>query len=169
MTQARDTINQALTLADKTLTNAMQLVEAVSKILNLDPPNLDDEMCALIEQDITKTMRAVNFIAEVGTRLDVLSAQAWLEEAEKEKSMIQQQAESTYETRGHENAQKQITYILDQLDEVRLTLFDLKRHRLFHSHKEYEAATTHAETHLLELINAVENVRNVENRLNEWV
>ena len=83
--------------------------------------------------------------------------------------MIQQQTESTYETRGHENAQKQITYILDQLDEVRLTLFDLKRHRLFHAHKEYEAATTHAETHLLELINAVENVRNVENRLNEWV
>lgn len=84
MTQARETINQALTLADKTLTNAMQLVEAVSKILNLDTPNLDDEMCALIEQDINKTMRAVNFIAEVGTRLDVLSAQAWLEEAEKE-------------------------------------------------------------------------------------
>lgn len=82
MTQARDTINQALTLADKTLINAMQLVEAISKILNLDTPNLDDEMCALIEQDIDKTMRAANFIAEVGMRLDVLSAQAWLEEAE---------------------------------------------------------------------------------------
>lgn len=83
MTQARDTINQALTLADKTLINAMQLVEAISKILNLDTPNLDDEMCALIEQDINKTMRAANMIAEVGTRLDVLSAQAWLEEAER--------------------------------------------------------------------------------------
>lgn len=84
MTQARDTINQALTLADETLGNAMRLVEAVSKILNLDTPNLDDEMCALIEQDINKTMRAANFIAEVGMRLDVLSARAWLEEAEKE-------------------------------------------------------------------------------------
>lgn len=62
----------------------MRLVEAVSKILNLDTPNLDDEMCALIEQDINKTMRAANFIAEVGMRLDVLSARAWLEEAEKE-------------------------------------------------------------------------------------
>ncbi len=32
-----------------------------------------------------------------------------------------------------------------------------------------QAATIHAETRLLDLINAVENVRNVENRLNEWV
>lgn len=82
--------------------------------------------------------------------------------------MIQQQTESTYETRGHENAQKQITYILDQLDEVRLTLFDLKRHRLFHAHKEYEAATTHAEKHLLNLIDAVQNVADLENRLAQW-
>lgn len=84
MTQAIDTFNQALTLADKTFTNAMQLVEAVSKILDVDTPNLDDEMCALIEQDINKLMRTVNCIAEVGMRLDVLSAQAWLEQAERQ-------------------------------------------------------------------------------------
>lgn len=83
--------------------------------------------------------------------------------------MTRPQVERTYNTLVHETAQKQITHMLDQLDEVRLALFDLKQHELHAKHREYEAATTHVETHLLNLINAVENVRNVENRLNEWV
>ncbi|MDU4287444.1 MAG: hypothetical protein E7I43_07170 [Actinomyces sp.] len=83
--------------------------------------------------------------------------------------MTQQQSERTYNTLVHENAQRLLGEMLDQLYDVNANLGIVQYHALFHAHKEYEAATTHAETHLLELINAVENVRNVENRLNEWV
>lgn len=57
----------------------------------------------------------------------------------------------------------------DLVDAVRLALFDLRQRELHAKNREYEAATTHVETHLLNLINAVENVRNVGNRLNEWI
>lgn len=83
--------------------------------------------------------------------------------------MTQQQTGRTYNTLVHENAQKQITQILDQLDEVRLALFDLKQHELHAKHREYEAATTQAETHLLNLITAVENIGYTENRLTKWI
>lgn len=56
----------------------------------------------------------------------------------------------------------------DLVDAVRLALFDLKQHELHAKNREYEAATTHVETHLLNLINAVQNVADLENRLNEW-
>ncbi|MDU7239817.1 hypothetical protein [Actinomyces sp.] len=78
---------------------------------------------------------------------------------------MKHQTKSTYNTLVHENAQRLLGEMLDQLYDVNANLGIVQYHALFHEHKEYEAATTQAETHLLELINAVENVRNVENRL----
>ncbi|WP_297572248.1 hypothetical protein [uncultured Actinomyces sp.] len=78
---------------------------------------------------------------------------------------MKHQTKSTYNTLVHENAQRLLGEMLDQLYDVNANLGIVQYHALFHEHKEYEAATTHAETHLLNLITAVENVRNVENRL----
>lgn len=83
--------------------------------------------------------------------------------------MTQQQAERAYKAFVHKTAQKEIMRMLYQLDDLRLTLFDLKHHELLYGQGEYEAVTTHAETCLLELINAVDNVRHVEKRLTGWV
>ncbi|MDK7143359.1 hypothetical protein QP405_05735 [Gleimia europaea] len=79
--------------------------------------------------------------------------------------MTQQQQERTYNTLVHENAQRLLGEMLDQLYDVNANLGIVQYHALFHEHREYSAAITHAETHLLNLINAVEHVSAVENRL----
>lgn len=81
--------------------------------------------------------------------------------------MTQQQAERAYKELVHKTTQKEIMRILDQLDDIRLTLFDLKQHELIHDHWEYEIATTHAETNLLSLITLIERVGHVEERLTQ--
>ncbi len=78
------------------------------------------------------------------------------------------QNKSTYNTLVHENAQRLLGEMLDQLYDVNANLGIVQYHALFHEHKEYEAATTHAEKHLLNLIDAVQNVADLENRLAQW-
>lgn len=78
---------------------------------------------------------------------------------------MKHQTKSTYNTLVHENAQRLLGEMLDQLYDVNANLGIVQYHALFHEHREYAAAITQAEKHLLNLIDAVENVRAVENRL----
>ena len=79
--------------------------------------------------------------------------------------MTRPQVERTFNTLIHERAQKQITQILDQLYGIRIALLDVRQHDLFYTRMEYIEAIAQAEEDLLPLIDAVENVRAVENRL----
>ena len=82
---------------------------------------------------------------------------------------MKHQTKSTYNTLVHENAQRLLGEMLDQLYDVNANLGIVQYHALFHEHREYAAATTQAEKHLLNLIDAVEHVSAVENRLAQWL
>lgn len=79
--------------------------------------------------------------------------------------MTRQQTGRTYNTLIHERAQKQLAGIIDQLYGIRIALLDVRQHDLFCARVKYIEAIAQAEEDLLNLIDAVEHVSAVENRL----
>lgn len=83
--------------------------------------------------------------------------------------MTRPQVERTFNTLTHERAQKRLGEILDHLYGIRIALLDVRQHDLFYARIKYIEAIAQAEEDLLNLIDAVEHVSAVENRLNEWL